>query len=391
MAVILLLALSLRVGWVLTRAADEGSLAQLPDQLEYLQAGRNLLHGDGLWFTDARFGQDLYASRTVGYPLLVAACGGKVRLIQFAQCLIDTSTVLAVWLIARRLLTARRSLIAAGIVAVNPLMVYFCGLVLSETLYVAAMAWSVFLVTAMGTAGLGILLAALSVHVRPAAALMPMVLGAWSGWVYCLRRRIIATVAGCLLGGVALAVVLTPWAIRNHAKLGQWVWLTTNGGITLYDGVNPNATGASDQSFVGRMPELKSMGEVERDRYLRELGNQQITRRPGRFIQLAAIKIARTWSPVPLSEQFSSNRLYMAAGLLYSVPLFVLALWGLVRSSLAGRGRLLLVAPAVVLTIVHAATVGSMRYRVPAEPMLAVLAAGVCLRRQENRCPSPKA
>src|SRR5262249_38300212 len=72
--------------------------------------------------------------------------------------------------------------------------------------------------------------------------------------------------------------VLTPWALRNYSKLHRWVWLTTNGGITRYDGFNAEATGASDQSFIGQ-PEmilLRSMSEVERDEYLSARANRWI-------------------------------------------------------------------------------------------------------------------
>ena len=56
---------------------------------------------------------------------------------------------------------------------------------------------------------------------------------------------------GWLLTMVALTLlVVGVWGVRNHAVLGRWVWLTTNGGVTKYDGFNPDATGASDQGFL---------------------------------------------------------------------------------------------------------------------------------------------
>jgi hypothetical protein len=38
--------------------------------------------------------------------------------------------------------------------------------------------------------------------------------------------------------------------------------------------------------------------------------------------------------------------------------------------------KLLLLVPALCLTLIHAASVGSLRYRMPAEPQIAILAAG---------------
>src|SRR5690242_1056162 len=98
---VLLVALVLRVAWVLLQPSTDESLQRLPDQREYLELGRNLLAGTGLVFHDTRFDADVRAYRTPGYPLLVAACGGNVRAIRVLQALLDTSTALAVYLLAR--------------------------------------------------------------------------------------------------------------------------------------------------------------------------------------------------------------------------------------------------------------------------------------------------
>ncbi len=373
---LVLLALALRLGWALSRPVDAEALAALPDQLEYLQAGRNLLEGEGFWFEDPRFGQKIFSSRTVGYPLLVAMCGGDVRVIQVVQCFLDISSALAIYLLARRWLSEWRSLIAMALVLFNPLMVYFCALVLSETMYVALLAWAVCLVARPAGLVWGILLAAAAVHVRPSGAPMAAALGAAGAALNSPGgKRILAAGAYAAIGVVATIVLLVPWALRNEQVLGEPIWLTTNGGITFYDGIHPGATGASDQRFVQQMPELGQMSEVERDRHLNGLAREQMFADPTRTLRLGIAKTLRTWSPVPLSEQFS-RPLYRAVGLLYTLPLFVAALAGILCSAIPWRGRLLLLAPAIIITLTHALSVGSMRYRLPAEPMLAVLAAG---------------
>src|SRR5437867_9762180 len=89
---VLLLAASLilRLAWTMLQPVDERPLASLPDQREYLELGRNLLHGDGLHFYDERFGDNVWAYRTPGYPLLIAVCGGNVRAVRIVQAAIDT-------------------------------------------------------------------------------------------------------------------------------------------------------------------------------------------------------------------------------------------------------------------------------------------------------------
>ncbi len=380
---VLALGLALRLGWALSRPADNAAIDLLPDQRGYLELGRNLLRGDGLHYFDARFGQEMYAARTPGYPMFIAACGGSVRATRAAQATIDASTALAAYLLARRLLRNERSpapLFAAGFVAFNPFLVYFSALLLTETLYTAMLAWAMVVLLAPREWWLGIALLALGVLVRPSGVGLPALLAVTATLLrFCedanrKRYRFIATVIAAVVGAVMTIAVLAPWAMRNVQALGQYIWTTTNDGITAYDGLHPGATGASDQRFVADMPQVKPMGEVERSEYFAEEARRFVWENPRRVVQLAFAKIARTWSPVPLSEEFG-RPLYRVVALLFAVPLDLLALIGLFGTRFRRRAvLLLLLTPAAYFTAVHSMSVGSLRYRMPVEPTLAVLA-----------------
>lgn len=373
LALIMLAGLVGRLAWGLTRPSDDKTIATtLPDQYEYLQAGRHLLSGDGLWFWDERFHQNIYASRMPGYPLLIAVSNGRVLVVRCVQALLDCSSVLAIFLLAQRIMGDRRALVAAAVVALNPLLVYFSALLLSETLYTAMLAWSVWLIFRRRKGWIGVMLCAAAAYARPATVVLPVLLCIAVSPT--LKRAAVAAA----LAALAVVLALLPWAYRNHQVLGQWWWLTTNGGVTIYDGIHPGATGASDQAFLAGMPELQRMGEVDRDRYLGGLAQEQIRTDPARFLRLAAVKVARTWSPIPLSDQYGTNRLYIAVGLLFTLPLLLAAGVAIFRSVLPLRERAYLLVPPVLLTLQHAASVGSLRYRVPVEPLLAVLAASIC-------------
>ena len=401
LAAVLLVALVVRLGWALAQPADDASIDRLPDQREYLLLAQNLLHGRGLSFFDPRFRDEVYAFRTPGYPLLIAACGANVRAVRAVQAFIDTSTVLAVYLLARRWLAGGPSLFAAAIVAANPFLIYFTGLLLTETLFTALLAWGMVLLLGPGDlspeddrtswtqTGLwlsGGLLLGLSILVRQSAIGLPVALGVAAAFVNRQKggpyhRRWPLPVGSTML--LITGCVLLPWAYRNHRVLGAWVWTSTNGGITLYDGFNPDATGASDQSFVRMMPELRAMDELGRSRHLARLAKEEIRRQPLRAARLAAAKAARTWSPVPLSDEYGSWK-YRAVGLLYSLPLDVLVLIGLFRRSPGGRplsrpAKAFLLLPAIYFTAMHMASVGSLRYRIPAEPPMAVVAASAVI------------
>lgn len=415
---VLLFALAVRLVWGALQPGDARSLGKLPDQGEYLQLAQNLLHHHVLSMTDPHWGDEVYAYRTPGYPLFVAACGASVRVVRVAQALLDTSTVLAAYLIARRWLTRRASLFAAGVVAINPFLIYFSGLILSETLFTAMLAWGMALLVGWKRAGgsgdeadsdprwtlLGGVVLALSVLVRPSALGLPVALAIAAALLNPGRR-------GAYprwwpfgpAGGATVLIVLTllPWAYRNDRVLHRWIWTTTNAGITAYDGFNDDATGASDQRFAGRyrmsFPELREAGEVERDQYLADRAMRWISAHPARALGLARAKIVRTWSPMPLSSEYG-RPIYRAIGLLFAVPLDFLVLCGLMRSGrgpgsrlIPRMGKVLMLLPAIYLTLIHATSVGSLRYRLPAEPLLAVVAAGGWMRIVERTRPAGSA
>jgi len=392
-------ALIVRLGWALHQPTDEQALNDLPDQVEYLSLGRNLLQHHSLYFYDSRFEQPIYAYRTPGYPFLIAACGGNVRVIRLLQALLDTSTVLAIYLLGRQVSGGNHwlSLLAAGLVAINPFLIYFSGLILSETLFIALLAWGLWAVAVaagrplrIGAALAGGAILAFAVLVRPSALLLPILVPLASGWLnsppdktYHAGRRVVFLAAVNL---VLLVAMLLPWAIRNHRLLGHWVWTTTNSGITAYDGFNPRANGASDQRFLQDFSgaDLKQMGEVRRSRYLQDLAWRYAAAHPWRSVELGLSKIARTWSPLPLSNQFGGKGLYIAAALLYSIPLDLLVLVGLVRSRLGRPAKVFVLIPAIYFTVVHALSVGSLRYRIPAEPPLAIVAASAVVARTKD-------
>lgn len=390
LALLVVLAMTLRLAWVLQLSRDPASLANLPDQIGYLELGRNLLTNHTLVYVDPRFAQNMLAARMPGYPIFVALCQGEIEIVRIVQVMIDAGTVLGVYALSRRWLDRGPSTLAAAVVAVNPFLIYFCGLLLSETLFTAMLVWGMALLVVRQPyrrswqflhpfAWLaGAVLLALSILVRPSAIGLPVVLGFGSAFVN--RSQKIPTdwrwsppVGALML--VLTVMVLFPWAYRNEVALGRWLWGTSNDGITLYDGLNPAATGASDQSFVHLMPQLKNLTELQRNDYLSNEAWTFVREEPVSVLQLAGWKMLRFWSPVPLSTEFGGNWKILAVALIYMIPLNLLAIVGLWFGKANRAAKLFLFLPALYFTLVHAITIGSLRYRLPADVPIAILAA----------------
>ncbi len=425
---VIVVAFVLRLGWALLQPRTPEALARLPDQEEYLSLGQNLLHHGELNFIDARFNQTIWAYRMPGYPALIAACGGSLLAVRLVQAVLDTSSVIAVYLICTTLseryknkipetenaeiengvghrfrhlprdttlkATALKNgvghrfsdcwaLCTAGVLAMNPFYIYFTGLILSETCFSCSMVWSLlFFVRQRIFTGSLILIA--GTYFRPAGVFLlpPLAIIAVSNLspraTYQLTHAFTRACAFAVIAGLLAVVTLFPWAYRNHQRLGTWFWLTSNSGITLYDGFHDGASGASDQLFLADLPKVRSMSEVERSRYLTEAASTWASRNLARLPSLSMSKLRRSWSPVPLSSEFG-RPFYRAVSGLYAVPFDLLVIVGLFSSVVSRRVKLLLVMPAISLSLIQILSVGSIRYRVPAEAPLAVIAGLGCV------------
>jgi len=324
--------------------------------------------------------------RMPGLPVLLAGC----RLV-FGDRLLPTRCVLAVlgaagcgcvyWL-GRQLAGHEVGLIAAAATAVSPALVVFSPLLLSESTFATAMTASLVPIAmliknrgegaprllAAVSAGL---LCAVATLLRPTwlpvavlAAMVIVVVGRW--------RRARWIEAAVLL--TAFGVAYSPWVLRNHSATGHWVITTLWVGPSLYDGLNPDATGDSDMTFFDRENLLGQMSEYEMDQTYRRRAWAFAAANPGRALQLAVIKAGRYWSPWPNAAQFRQP--VVKYGLLAAtLPLYLFALIGLWTQRRDWRLWLVALGPAVFFGAVHMLFVGSIRYRLPAELPLWILAA----------------
>ena len=119
------------------------------------------------------------------------------------------------------------------------------------------------------------------------------------GLIYGPRRKQLLLAAVMFAG---FAVVMLPWWARNYRVTGHFVPTTLQVGASLYDGWNPQATGASDMRFVPEFVEAQHNSDANRaesdgfeyrlDRRFRQAAWDWARENPGRVLQLAAVKFA---------------------------------------------------------------------------------------------------
>jgi len=339
------------------------------------------------------------ARRAPGYPLFIVACSTlfgagsplvpppaqQLRSVLIVQSLLGALIVGMVWSFGTSMFGAESSLrhsaaLAGFVAALDPFSISLGAMILSETLFTAALVASVWCamkslerdrnrsaswVIAAGAA------AGIAVLVRPSGLLLAPI-----GCLTVARRW---GLKNALISIVAFALVMTPWVIRNANVYHAFVPTTLNVGESLYDGWNPEARGGSNMAFVDHRKQMHGAAqtpadEVAEDAFWKREAIEWAKNHPGRVFALALTKLARFWSPWPNAAEFQSKVVVVGCGL-FSLIAYGGALVGL--SVLARRRRwsaiLLVLVPAVYFMTLHAVFVSSVRYRVPAMPMLELL------------------
>jgi len=282
LAWVLAFAMSVRIlyalgAWLLSRDA---SVFYGMDSGSYITPARELLsHGT---FTN---GGRPELQRTPGFPLMLVpgVWLGYLTLTTIAlNILLSTSTVGAVYLLARRVFTEHRIAVTAAVLyAVEPLSVGYVAAISTETLFTAIVTWA--LVPVVGYIRdrrpslllLGMAMLAAAAYVRPVGYFLPFALLLLLGLVALLRRT------PRQLPHLALAAVLTlgillPWELRNR-RLGFPGFSAVSAvNMYFYNGAAVRAAVAGT-SFARMQAE---MGFGKEEVYLRNHPEQR-TWRPG--------------------------------------------------------------------------------------------------------------
>jgi 4-amino-4-deoxy-L-arabinose transferase-like glycosyltransferase len=241
LAAILLGALLVRVVYVLQSRANPFFAEPAMDAGYHLEWARALAAGHA--FQPGPF------FRAPLYPWFLALClrvfGEDLLAVRLVQALIGTGSCWLAWRVGVRAFDARTGLIAAAIGAVYWMLVYFDAELLLPVLEVP----TTLLVALAGlrwrerpgssrALQLGLALGAAAI-VRPNILLFAPLLGLWLVYESKTRLRTL------LLAGLGLALPIAPITLYNGLVGGDWTLISTQGGVNLWIGNNPQADGAS--------------------------------------------------------------------------------------------------------------------------------------------------
>lgn len=344
-----------------------------------------------------------YVLRVPGFPALLAMSQWIFGARPFAaRCLlacVGTGACGLTYWLGRELADRTTALLAAAYTALSPTLALFSVLILSETAFAATLLLSLIAIARVAkcldgrleTAATAALVAGCLIGVATLVRPTWMYVGlAIALAVLFFKRGNNVRKAICLTGIVlCLCLTMAPWTLRNYFVTGRLVPTTLWVGASLYDGLNPTATGDSDMQFIETDQLPQRLSEYEVDREYRRRAWDFAVQHPWKTALLAVKKQQRYWSLVPNAGQFQDWRL-QAVVCLTALPLFIFAIGGLWRLRRDLVAITLTAAPVLLFAALHLLFVGSLRYRLPAEYPFAVLAAvGVsgllnCFRRQKE-------
>jgi 4-amino-4-deoxy-L-arabinose transferase-like glycosyltransferase len=346
--------------------------------------------------------------RMPGFPLLLAGgiklWGERVLATRVLLAVVGTAACGLVYWLTCVLFDRKTALVAGFMAAICPAFVVFSVLLLSETLFALCLLGS---------------LIALTYVVRPSTepsmghgwrlreTLWPVLAGLLFGVATLVRPTWLLVAPGaaalhCLTASnwkralgqatlmiAALSLTLAPWALRNARVTGHFVLTTLWVGASLYDGLNPNATGASDMRFVEEDGHFRRMTEYEADRHYRGAALDFVREHPWRTVTLAGEKLWRFWNPLPNAAQFE-HPLVRWGTLAWTLPFLGLAALGVWHARGSFWSWMIPTGAVLYFSMVHLVFVGSLRYRLPAEYPLAAVAACGWVHLFRDRAPVPK-
>jgi hypothetical protein len=187
------------------------------------------------------------------------------------------------------------------------------------------------------------------------------------------RDRLIS--AGTFL--LAFAIILIPWTIRNMYAHGRFVLISTQAGLELYKGNNPNATGILgrdhhyfDANLVQKYPPELYPNEAERSAMFKADAVQFIYDNPHRFIELCFIRLIELWKVYsPRVRLLHSLGIIASFGLI--LPFFFIQV---IRCGWRSPPEILMLLIVASHTAVHMIFTSIVRYRIPIEPLIIVIA-----------------
>jgi hypothetical protein len=373
------------------------------DQLSYHALAQRVVDGHGFSFEEGHWpatrGGEPTAHWSYLYTLYLAAVYSLFGVQPLIARLIQAVTTgfLHTWLawrVGTRVFGQSVGLLSAGFSAFYIYFFYYSGGLLTESFYFVGVLWTLDVALRIGLPritevrtrdwielGLAVGVTAL---LRQVFLLAVPVIFLWVWWQRPesadspgVARRLLRPkpLKGLGVATLVVGLLIAPWSVRNYRAFDTFVLLNKSAGFAFYWGNHP----IHETSFVPLLPSyadlipvrLLALNEGQLDRALLNEGLAIVRADPIRFAKLSISRASEYFKFWPSSEsRFISN-----VSRVGSFGLFLpFMLYG-IGVSLRNRAAILLLLFAAAYTGIHLLSWTLIRYRLPVDVVLLVLAA----------------
>jgi hypothetical protein len=355
-----------------------GDALVYPDEHEYVTLGKQLFQ-TGVFAYD---GITPTAYRPPGYPLLV----GTVFLLFHSIYAVKAFNVLC-WVGTGYIVFRAASewfSVKAGQIAVAMFILYFPELYTANTVYPQSFIALTTMICVYltlredrlgirGATGLTFLFA---FQIMAVPNTIVVFIACWAYLVF--TKRLSLAAAGLCLSVVG--AVFVAWCFRNYLEVGKFTF-STNSGVNLLYGYNDQATASSGVMIDISKEEAatSNMTEIQRDAYYRSVALEWIHADHGRALRLLLGKILNWFSCLNnFKTDNHSSRLPVGylIGLVYYPALIFAFLFALVARGENRKRAWLCWAIYFATGLSYAVFFSRIRFRLPVDPLLIVLAGG---------------
>ena len=324
-----------------------------------------------------------------------------------AQAALDSITAVLIFWMGRCLFSESTGLFSAVAFALHPLSAYYSLRFMPESLFTLVLtatiaAWIVAVQSRRPIVFVAVgALIAVTALVKPVAlGLCPFLAACSLYWLRNEPRRALTTV---MMLTIACLLVLGPWAMRNYRATGQLVVVATSGGYAFWLGNQMVSEGREDwevDDAVGaRLNELRDavMAKagvsnrhsgfpstsgaihsatqpvnitVEEDQAFIQAAWREIASHPFDSALLTVRKFFRLWFRIFLPD----NRWAQSYIVVFQILFLSFAVLGVMEARRQGGVVFPLLLPVAFLTLAHALTFATIRYSIPAVPIITLLA-----------------
>jgi len=389
---IFLVALILRVSYVLffPQAEIRG------DAHDYDVIGLNIATGHGFSYTP-----DIPTSKRAPlYPFFLSIIyflfGHTHFVVRITQAILGSLTCIILYYVAKEVFDERIAKISSLLLAIYPILIVYCGLLLTETLFTFLLATSILLlikgiVTTKTKYFIGSsIFLGFGTLTRPVTLLFPFVI--LTSLVIAKRKLILNWIAFFLI----FLITLLPWIFRNYYLFGMYNICSIGTGFGLFITGHMAKGYTFEESFqkyielAKKFPEpeifiLKKYPDVERERIAQLEGIRLIKENLKNYFIIVMKRLPRFWwtshssifgvdkSIVKYLEEKDYLHLSVRLGLLCLQGIFLLlASIGIVLSLKSRKKNALILILTLIYFTGHIAFDPCPRYHLPAMPYIFV-------------------